>query len=71
LCFQSAAGIGVMTDRFTYQFKSRGTGPAGTHCTYCPRQQNEHCDLTCSKEYERLEEERRQDGCIVIDTVPE
>jgi len=60
-----------MTDRFTYRFKPTGGSPPGLHCTYCPMQQNENCTITCSKEYERLEEERRQDGCIVIDTIPE
>jgi hypothetical protein len=60
-----------MTDRFVYQFKPSGAAAAGQHCTYCPMRQNENCTLTCSKEYERLEEERRQDGCTVIDVIPE
>jgi hypothetical protein len=48
-------------------FRMTGSAAPGMHCSYCPKQPDETCQLGCVKNYEAIEAERAADGVKVTD----
>lgn len=59
-----------MTGDSPAPFVYRATGGSAIgaqHCTNCPKPLGAPCGLSCEAHYARLQEERKADGCIVVD----
>lgn len=47
------------------EYRWYGSSSPGQHCSHCPKSVIEICSLNCGNEYQKLQADRKADGCIV------